>query len=249
MSGVPQGTGLGPIIFLIYINDLHDGVVNSTVRLFADDCIIYHPIRSKKDTELLQSDLDHVDSVGSWENTWLMQFNAYKCFTMRAGRSKTIISKSYKLHDQPLQITDSVKYLGLTLTSDLKFNTHINNITAKTNSVLELPRRNLKISSQAVKMQAHQSLVRPHLEYAAIVWSPHTSDNIKKVEMVQREAARYVCNRWHNTSSVSEMVGHLGWESLAIRRNYMRPHMMYRITHMLYRITHIHLRGMPGRGG
>ena len=99
------------------------------------------------------------------------------------------------------------------------------------NSVLGLLRRNLKISSQAVKTQAYQSLVRPHLEYASTVWSPHTSDNIKKVEMVQRRAAKYVCNRWHNTISVSEMVSHLGWESLAVRRSNMRLHTMYRIVH------------------
>ena len=150
---------------------------------------------------------------------------------MRTGRSKSKINASYNLHDQPLQSTDSVKYLGLTLTPDLKFNSHINNVTAKANSVLGLLRRNLKISSQAVKTQAYQSLVRPHLEYASTVWSPHTSDNIKKVEMVQRRAARYVCNRWHNTSSVSEMVSHLGWESLAVRRSNMRLHTMYRIVH------------------
>ena len=155
-----------------------------------------------------------------------MQFNADKCFTMRAGRSKTIINKSYKLHDQPLQGTDSVKYLGLTPTSDLKLITHINNVTAKASSILGFLCRNLKISSQAVKTQAFQSLVRPHLEYAATVWSPHTFDNIKKVEMVQRRAARFVCHSWHTTSSVSEMVGHLGWESLAICRNYMSLHMM-----------------------
>ena len=138
-----------------------------------------------------------------------------KCFTMRAGRSKTIINKSYKLHDHPLRSTDSVKYLGLTLTSHLKFNTHINNVTAKANSILGLLRRNLKIS-KAVKTQAYQSFFRPHLEYAPTVWSPHTSDNIKKVEMVQRHTCckvAFVCNRWHNTSSVSDMVGHLGWES------------------------------------
>ena len=109
-----------------------------------------------------------------------MQFNADKCFTMRTGRSKSKINASYNLHDQPLQSTNSVKYLGLTLTPDLKFNSHINNVTAKSNSVLGLLRRNLKISSQAVKTQAYQSLVRPHLEYASTVWSPHTSDNIKK---------------------------------------------------------------------
>ena len=66
LSGMPQGTVLGPILFLIYIIDLPDGVVNSIVHLFADDCIIYRPIRCKKDTELLQSDLN---SVGSWEKT------------------------------------------------------------------------------------------------------------------------------------------------------------------------------------
>ena len=79
-----SGTVLGTILFLIYINDLPDGVVNSTVRLFADDCIICRPIRNKKDIELLQSDLD---TVSSWENTWLMQFNADKCLTTRADRS------------------------------------------------------------------------------------------------------------------------------------------------------------------
>ena len=84
LSGVPQGTVLGPILFLFYI-DLPDEVVNSTVQLFADDCIIYRPIRNKKDTDLLQSVLD---AVGSWENTWLMQFNADKCFTMRTGKGK-----------------------------------------------------------------------------------------------------------------------------------------------------------------
>ena len=99
---------------------------------------------------------------------------------MRASRSKTIIKKSYKLHDHLLQSTDSVKYLGLTLTSDLKFNTHINNVTAKANSNPGLLRKNLKITSQAVMTQAYQSLVRPHLEYAATDWSPDTSDNIKK---------------------------------------------------------------------
>ena len=73
------------------------------------------------------------------QKTWLMQFNADRCFTMRAGRSITIIDKSYKLRDHPLQSTDSIKYLGLTLTSDLKFDANINNITAKANSILVSP--------------------------------------------------------------------------------------------------------------
>ena len=94
LSGVPQDTVLGPILFLIYINDLPDGVENSTVRLFADDCIIYRPIRNKKDTDLLQSDLD---AVGSWENTRLMQFYADKCFIMRTGKSKKLTEFTHNM--------------------------------------------------------------------------------------------------------------------------------------------------------
>ena len=96
----------------------------------------------------------------------IMQFNTDKCFNMKACRRKTIMDTFYKLHDNPLQSTDFVKYLGLTLTSDIKFNTYIINITVKANRILGLLRRNLKISSHAVKTQAYfgyQSLVRPHL--------------------------------------------------------------------------------------
>ena len=99
---------------------------------------------------------------------------------MRVSRRKTKINASYRLYDQPLQSTDSAKYLGpSTLISDLKFNLHIHNVTAKANSILGPLRKNLKISSQAVKTQAYQSLVRPNLQYASTVWRPHTSD-IKK---------------------------------------------------------------------
>ena len=110
-------------------------------------------------------------------------------------------------------------------------NQHINNITNKANSILGLLRRNLRIPSQTIKTHAYQSLVRPHLEYASTVWDPHTQKNIHKLDMVQRRAARYTCNRYHNISSVTEMVGHLGWEPLATRRRNMRLCMMYKIAH------------------
>ena len=95
-------------------------------------------------------------------------------------------------------------------------------ITNKANSILGLLRRNLRIPSQTIKTHAYQSLMRPHLEYASTVWDPHTHKNIYKLDIIQRRAARYTCNRWHNISSVTEMVGHLDWEPLATRRRNMR---------------------------
>ena len=108
---------------------------------------------------------------------------------------------------------------------------YINNVTNKANSILDLLRRNLRIPSHTIKTHAYQSLVRPHLEYASTVWDPHIQKNIHKLDMVQRRAARHACNRYHNISSVTEMVGHLGWEPLATRRRNMRLCMMYKIAH------------------
>ena len=230
LSGVPQGTVLGPILFLIYINDLPDEASSSTIRLFADDCILYRSIKTQQDSTLLQHDLN---SIAQWELTWQMKFNIDKCYTMQAGRTRHKILNTYTLHDHPLPITHSTKYLGITISNDLKWNKHISNITSKANSTLGILRRNLRLSSTShtVKTHAYQALVRPHLEYASAVWDPHTHCNTQKLEMVQRRAARYVCNRWHNTSSVTGMLNQLEWVPLATRRANTRLCMMYRVAH------------------
>ena len=166
-----------------------------------------------------------------------MEFNVSKCFAIRVGRQKgrlKIDPTMYILHGQVLCITDTTKYLGLTITSDLKWNSHIQKVTSKANSVLGLLRKNLRIASKAVKTQAYEALVRPHLEYACTVWDPHTHLNVRRLDSVQRRAARYyVCNRWHNTSSVSTMLHELSWKSLPRRRERARLRMIYKVVHGL----------------
>ena len=84
-SGVPQGTVFGPVLFLVYINDLPDSISHSTLRLFADDCLLYKTIQSSQDSIDLQQDLL---AMQSWEETRLMKFNISKCFVMRVTQSK-----------------------------------------------------------------------------------------------------------------------------------------------------------------
>ena len=179
-SGVPQGSVLGPILFPIFINDISDGIT-SNIRLFADDTIIYRNIKNIEDAEKLQTDLHTLER---WSREWQMEFHPSKCNTLHITRSRSPILKDYMLYNTTLEAVDSAKYLGVTLTTDLRFNRHIDNIRKNASGTLQFLKRNLRISSSEVKTQSYQSYVRPRLEYAASVWDPFTKTNKDKLEMV-----------------------------------------------------------------
>ena len=147
---------------------------------------------------------------------------------MQVGRKRHKILNTYTLHDHPLPITDSAKYLGVTISNDLKWNKHVSNITSNANSTLGILCRNLRLSSHTVKTHAYQALVSTHTRRMGP--RLHTY-NTQKLETVQRRVARYVCNRWHNTSSVTGMLSQLEWVPLATRRANTRLCMMYRVAH------------------
>ena len=217
-SGVPQGTVLGPLLFLTYINDLPDNI-SSTVRLFADDCVIYRSITTDKDAEILQKDLDQ---LSLWEKKWQMKFNLNKCFVLKVTNARKPKSHSYILNNTKLTETDSHTYLGVELSKNLKWNKHVDRVTAKSNRTLGFIKRNLNKCTEDIKSLAYCSLVRPSLEYCSSVWDPHTNDLISQVEAVQRRAARFVKNDYGRLSSVSSMLKELGWSTLAERRRIAR---------------------------
>ena len=139
-SGVPQGTVLGPILFLLHINDL-PSVISSKVRLFAEDCLVYREIKNRQDQIALQKDLNLLEN---WGSKWGMRFNAAKCNIMRMSRKQTPISTQYELSGQVLEEVKDAKYLGVTVSDDLEWTKRINAITTKANSKLSFLRRNLK---------------------------------------------------------------------------------------------------------
>ena len=140
ISGVPQGSVLGPLLFLIYINDLPESVRSST-RLFADDCILYRQVRDKTDQLQLQEDLD---SLEAWEEKWGMDFHPHKCNALRISSSKPPFKHTYQMKGVPLEEEESTKYLGVDLQSNLAWKTHINRVTRKSNNMLGFVRRNLQ---------------------------------------------------------------------------------------------------------
>ena len=130
-SGVPQGTVLGPILFLCHINNLPE-CVRSQTCLFVDDCLLYKEIKTEEDHHTLQLDLKHLES---WAKTWGMRFNAKKCYILSTRQKSNYF---YSLDNTILQQVPSNPYLGITISEDLKWSHHINNISMKANSTLRL---------------------------------------------------------------------------------------------------------------
>ena len=161
-SGAPQGTLLGPILFLCHINDLPDAV-KSSVRLFADDCLLYREINSQNDHNKLQKDLENLEE---WAENWGMRFNATKCYFMSIKKKTHTF---YQLGGHILEQVDSNPYPGLQISEDLKWNTHILNITKKANSTIGFLRRNLQHCPKECRKNAYISLVRSVLEYGATI--------------------------------------------------------------------------------
>ena len=231
-SGVPQGSVLGPLLFLIYINDLPADYIqnNSTVKLFADDTIIYHPINNQQDPIALQEDLD---SLQRWESDWLMHFHPQKCQTMHITNKRNIIQSTYTIHNHKLQTTNTAKYLGIHIHSTLNWNTHINKTAQRANTTSAFLHRNIRTCPRKTKHLAYTTLVRPILEYASIIWDPHTASNINKLETVQRRSARHIMHNYSRHASVTTMLQHLDLPTLQQRRQHSKIIMLYRITHKL----------------
>ena len=222
-SGVPQGTVLGPLLFLIYINDLPECISpDSNTGLYADDSSLSKEISpttdsTKRDSDIkkLQTDLDRLQT---WENDWQMEFNANKCQAMRISNKKNPGKPSYFIHGQELEAVDSTKYLGVTINNKLKWNEHIAATARKAEAARAFLSRNLTKCTEETKKQCYTTLVRPILEYASEIWDPHEKGKIKTIERVQKRAARFIKNDYNWDNSATSMVRDLNLQPLEERR-------------------------------
>ena len=167
-SGVPQDSVLGPILYLVFINDLPEKLT-SQVRLFADDTAVYLTTGGLDDGTVLQNDLD---KLSLWESQWDMEFNASKCQVVRVTTARKAINTVYTLHGQILEVVTSAKYFGVDISSGQSWNSHIDRITGNANRTLGYILRNIKSKNQKVRATAYSTLVHPQLEYSGPIWDP-----------------------------------------------------------------------------
>ena len=192
ISGVPQGSVMGPLLFLLYVNDLPDVAINSKVAIFADDSKCFRAIHSPADNDLLQLDLD---SMCSWSVYWSLKFNAEKSFLLRISRKRKPSEYTYSISDAPVSITDSHKDLGVVVSNNLKWPVHIAHCISKANRMLGFLRRNCaQMTDVRSRRLLYIALVRSHLSYASEVWAPESSGrDLALLEGVQRRPQNSFC--------------------------------------------------------
>jgi len=186
ISGVLQGSVLGPLLFIIYIKDIDDCVVGKILK-FEDDTKIYHTVYSDEDVSALQSDLYN---LVEWSEQWQMLFNADKCKFMHMGFNNNLVQ--YDMNDVKLECVSEEKDLGVIINEDLKCEKQCSEAARKANRMLGMIKRNFVDRSKETIIPLYKSLVRPHLEHCYQIWSLYCKKDIKLIEGVQRRATKLV---------------------------------------------------------
>jgi len=207
---VPQGSVLGPTLFLIYINDIDEGI-SSKVKIFADDTKIYRSISSLEEYQLLQKDLEKLQI---WENKWQMSFNSSKCHVLKFGGDKSIYT--YNLHGHILDEVEEEKDVGVIVHSSLKVADNVLRSCSKANQMLGRITRNLVIRDKYHFTKLYKQYVRPHLDYCVQVWNPYLKKDIDEVEKVQRRFVNLV--RGLKSSTYEDKLRELKLTTLQERR-------------------------------
>ena len=186
LSGVPQGSVLGPILFLVYINDLEEGVSGKILK-FADDTKLFRKVKEIGDKQNLQDD---IDKLVKWSEKWQMLFNFGKCKCLHTGSGNT--GMNYEMGGTILSKTVKEKDLGVTMNANMKVSEQCRIAASKGNQVLGMIRRNITYKEKSLIIPLYKAIVRPHLEYCIQAWNPHLRKDVDMLEKIQRRATKLI---------------------------------------------------------
>ena len=182
-SGVPQGSVLGPLLFLLYMDDLPSSFINSptNILLFSDDCKLYRQIRTDYDVIALQND---VSILLKWCDSWQLKINTEKCASLTISLKKEPIIHAYKIGDKNISSVTSFRDLGVIIDSKLTFAEHINTITRTAMRKLGLLYRFTDINNPHTLSLFYKSYVAPSIEYCSPIWSMACPTHLKKLDSI-----------------------------------------------------------------
>jgi hypothetical protein len=183
-SGVPQSSVLGPVLFLIYVNDMDVDIVSSLLK-FADDTKLFRKVADNQQVEILRADLRR---LCEWSEKWQMSFNIDKCKVMHLGHNNN--NAEYFIDCKALGKITEEKYLGVLISNDFKVTKHCAMAAKKGNKVLGMINRTFEGRSKKMMSKLYKTLVRPHLDYCIQAWRPSLCKDISLIEKVQKRATR-----------------------------------------------------------
>jgi Reverse transcriptase (RNA-dependent DNA polymerase) len=246
-SGVPQGSVLGPLLFVMFINDLPEAVNNFPSKLYADDSKIIADVSNDVDSHKLQQD---IDAIVEWTDTWLMRLNFDKCKVMHMGRQNP--KREYQMFDvttstfSTLTSTQKERDLGVTISADGKWHDHANNIVCKARSILGWMKSTFLCRDEKLWKKLYTTYIRPHLEFAAPACNAYNKQDSDLIESVQRSATKVP----HSLKGLcyEDRLKRLHLTTLVDRRQRADCIQQFKIEHGLDRIKwHVEQESVPPR--
>jgi hypothetical protein len=227
-SGVPQGSVLGPLLFVIYINDLPDYLTHR-LKLYADDGKLIVELGTDRDNDDMQADINRIIE---WCETWSMELSPEKCKIMHLGNQKD--PKDYLIAGRKLGTTDCERDLGVLVSSDGTWHEQVCSAASKANRVLGLMKSTFSCWSDDIARIIYPTFIRPHLEFASSVWNPHLKYDSNTLESVQRRAT---LTRESYHLPYKERLERLGLTNLSFRRERGDFIQIYKIVHGLEKVN------------
>ena len=222
LSGVPQGSVLGPLLFLIFINDLEEKAVAELVYKFADDTKVAKIVRDENDQAELQRTLDE---LADWAERWGMSFNVQKCKVMHVGHANK--QYEYSMNATVLETTTEERDLGVVMSATLKPKAQCAKAARTAQTVLSQIARAFHFRDKNVFLKLYKQYVRPHLEFAAQAWSPWTAQDKEVLEKVQQRAVGMISGL--KAKEYEERLKKLELTTLEERRHQADMAMVYKV--------------------
>ena len=227
-SGVPQGSVLGPLLFIIFINDLPDNLTHK-FKLYADDGKLLVELGTDRDNDDMQTDIDKI--VG-WCKTWSMELSPEKCKVMHLGKQSN--PKDYFIAEKKLGVTECERDLGVLVSSDGTWHEQVSSSASKANRILGLMKNTFSSWTDEIAQIVYPTFIRPHLEFASSVWNPHLEYDSKTLESVQRSAT---LTKESQHLPYEERLKRLGLTDLKTRRERGDFIQIYKLVHGIDKVN------------